>query len=354
MRLSKASWADSRMGRIVSEFDWSKNPLGPIEDWPTSLKTIVDVTLSSKFPQAVIWGPEFITIHNDAFLPILGKKPLAIGRSFADIWAEAWSEIGPIADRAYAGEPTYIENFPLRIKRNDYDELAYFTFCYSPLRDDEGRIAGMVDTVIETTDTVRAKQTQDVLRRELVHRVKNTMAVTNAVVSASMRHAISLSEARETITRRIDALGKAQNLISASDDSVFLQDVVANALAPHLDRDERATISGPAARLTSEQATGLSLAIYELATNALKYGALSADEGHVSIRWTIDEEKALRFEWQESGGPTVSVPSRTGFGSRLNNQIVASYFHGKAETAYLPEGLQFHLTGSLAADTEQA
>jgi two-component sensor histidine kinase len=349
VRLSELTWTKSRMGRIVAEFDWSKNPLGPIESWPTSLKTIVDVTLSSKFPQAVIWGPEFITIHNDAFLPILGNKPLAIGRSFADVWAEAWSDIGPIAEKAYAGEPTYIENFPLRIRRKNFEELAHFTFCYSPVRDDEGKIAGMVDTVIETTDTVRAKQIQDVLRRELVHRVKNTMAVTNAVVSASMRHATNLAEARETITRRIDALGKAQNLISGSEDGVLLHDVVVNALTPHLDSDDRATISGPAAELTSEQATGMSLAIYELATNALKYGALSVEQGHVAIRWTIDEEKALRFEWRESGGPVVSVPSRTGFGSRLNNQIVASYFHGRAETAYQPEGLHFELNGSLAA-----
>lgn len=352
MDSTELSWGDSRMGRVVAELDWSTTPLGPIADWPIALKTMVEVTLNSAFPQAVIWGPHFTTIHNDAFLPILGRKPLAIGRSFADIWAEAWSEIGPIAEKAYAGQSTYIENYPLRINRNGYEETAYFTFCYSPLRDDQGNFVGMVDTVVETTDTVRAKQTQDVLRRELVHRVKNTMAVTTAVVSASMRHATNLVEAKETIGRRIEALASAQNLISASDDGAALQDVVTNALAPHLDGERRATISGPEAQLTSEQAIGMSLAIYELATNALKYGALSAEGGSVVIDWNVDDGNIFRFDWRESGGPTVATPSRTGFGSRLNNQIVASYFHGSAETIYRPEGLHFQLKGSLTAATE--
>ncbi|MCJ8520591.1 hypothetical protein ABID21_003526 [Pseudorhizobium tarimense] len=118
---------------------------------------------------------------------ILGGKPSVIGRSFAEVWAEAWGKIGPIANSAYAGESTFIENYPLVINRNGYDEQAYFTFCYSPLRDDEGKVAGMFNTVVETTETVRAKETEEILRRELLHRVKNTMAVTNAVVSASIR-----------------------------------------------------------------------------------------------------------------------------------------------------------------------
>jgi two-component sensor histidine kinase len=337
------------MGRIVADFDWSGTALGPIENWPISLKTIVEVTLNSKFPQAVIWGPDLTTIHNDAFLPILGKKPLAIGRSFADVWAEIWEDIGPIAARAYAGEPTYIENFPLRVTRNGYEELAYFTFCYSPLRDDAGNFAGLVDTVMETTETVSARQTQEVLRRELVHRVKNTMAVTTAVVSASMRHATSLADARGTIGRRIEALAAAQNLISGSDDGVDLREVVANALVPHLDKPARAMASGPSAMLSSEQAIGVSLAIYELATNAAKYGALSSEHGRVFVDWGIDASNVFHFSWREEGGPPVSPPARTGFGSRLNNQIVASYFHGKAETLYEPGGVLFRLKGSLTS-----
>lgn len=348
---SEEAWGSSRMAQIVSQFDWSSSPLGPIANWPISLKTIVEVTLNSKLPQAVVWGPDFITIHNDAFLPILGNKPSAIGRSFADIWSEAWNEIGPIARKCYAGEPTYIENYPLKINRKGYEELAYFTFCYSPLRDDQGNIAGMVDTVVETTETVEALKTQEILRRELVHRVKNTMAVSSAVVNASMRHATTLAEARETIGRRFEALASAQNLISASDEGVPLSEIVAEALGPHLDRRDRATVSGPPMLLSSEQAVGVSLAIYELATNALKYGALSVEGGRLTIDWTVGDDGKFSFVWREQDGPPVSPPSRSGFGSRLTNQIVASYFRGKAETIYEPSGLEFRIEGTLTMPT---
>lgn len=97
-------------------------------------------------------GPDLITIHNDAFVPILGDKASAIGRSFRDVWAEAWSQIGPIAERAYAGESTFIENYPLLIDRHGYGEQTYFTFCYSPLKGDDGKIVGMIDMVVETTE----------------------------------------------------------------------------------------------------------------------------------------------------------------------------------------------------------
>lgn len=149
---------------LVTDFDWSTTPLGPMEQWPISLKTVVRMMLLSEFPQAIVWGPNFTTIHNEAFLPILGKKPSAIGRSFADVWSEAWNEIGAIAEKAYNGEPTFIENFPLWINRNGHEELAYFTFCYSPLLDDDGKVAGLIDTVMETTETVKAKQVEERLR----------------------------------------------------------------------------------------------------------------------------------------------------------------------------------------------
>lgn len=156
---------------VIARFDWSTTPLGPMEEWPISLRTVVDMMLNSEFPQAIVWGPEYTTIHNDAFLPILGAKPCAIGRSFADIWSEAWERIGPIARAAYEGKPTFIKDYPLVINRNGRSEQAYFTFSYSPLKDDDGRIAGMIDTVIETTQTVLASQAEERLR--LANQVTN-------------------------------------------------------------------------------------------------------------------------------------------------------------------------------------
>ncbi|PMX26709.1 MULTISPECIES: GAF domain-containing protein [Pseudomonas] len=146
--------SSSDMAERIRQHDWASTTLGPIELWPDVLKTTVALCLASSFPQAIIWGPRLITLYNDAFVPILGNKPYALGRPFSQIWSEAWDEIGPIADAAFEGHATYIENFPLVIERSATPEQAYFTFCYSPIRDPKGRVVGMLDTVTETTATV--------------------------------------------------------------------------------------------------------------------------------------------------------------------------------------------------------
>lgn len=155
-----AKWLEGggSMAERIRNHDWPATPLGPLESWPDVLKTTVALCLGSHFPQAVLWGDELITLHNDAFSAILGEKPLALGRPFSEVWQEAWSDIKAMADRALAGEAVFIENFPLLINRSDGPERAYFTFCYSPIRDQYGQIVGMIDTVTETTATVVANQ----------------------------------------------------------------------------------------------------------------------------------------------------------------------------------------------------
>lgn len=146
------------MAEHIRRYDWASTPLGPLEDWPDCLKTTLALCLASRFPQAVLWGPELITLYNDSFSAILGGKPAALGRPFSEVWQEAWSEISRMASQAMAGEAVYIEDFPLTIARNGMSEQAYFTFCYSPIRDQEGNVVGMLDTVIETTHAVLANR----------------------------------------------------------------------------------------------------------------------------------------------------------------------------------------------------
>ena len=149
---------EGTMAAAIARHDWARTPLGPLTAWPDLLRTTVALMLESRFPMALTWGPELITLYNDAFIPILGDKPAPLGRPFSEIWSEVWESISPIADAAFAGRATYIENFPLTIERGDKPEHAYFTFCYSPIRDGRGRVLGMLDTVTETTATVLANQ----------------------------------------------------------------------------------------------------------------------------------------------------------------------------------------------------
>ena len=154
---------DGAMAGRIRQYDWASTPLGPLAEWPDVLKTSVALMLASHFPQSIVWGEDLITLYNDAFVPILGSKPEALGRPFNEVWKEAWSEISAIADAAFAGEATYIENFPLMIERSQQPERAYFTFCYSPIRDPHGAVVGMLDTVTETTATVYMTQRLAVL-----------------------------------------------------------------------------------------------------------------------------------------------------------------------------------------------
>jgi PAS domain S-box-containing protein len=146
------------MGERIRRFNWAASPLGDPAGWPQALKTAVGILLGSKFPMFIAWGRELRFLYNDAYSEVLGgKHPAALGHAFEDVWAEIWTDIRPIAERAVAGEGSFYENLPLTMTRKGYRELTYFTFSYSPLRD-EGGAGGMICTCIETTETVLAQR----------------------------------------------------------------------------------------------------------------------------------------------------------------------------------------------------
>jgi PAS domain S-box-containing protein len=137
---------------MMRNHDWSASPLGSPETWPQSLRSVVGLLLNSKFPMFVAWGPELGFLYNDPYADVLGEKhPQALGRRFYDIWSEIWEDISPLIDRAMAGEASYRENLPLLMRRKGYDEETWFTFSYSPVRDESGQVAGMYCACVETT-----------------------------------------------------------------------------------------------------------------------------------------------------------------------------------------------------------
>jgi two-component sensor histidine kinase len=279
------------------------------------LRTFVAHILDSSFPAAVVWGKGLVTIYNDAFRPILGNKPEALGRSFAEVWAEAWDTIGPIAERALAGEATYIEDFPLVINRTGHPEEACFTFCYSPLRLSDGSVAGFMDTVVETTATVRARADLAVVTQELSHRLKNTLAIVQSIAVQTLK-GVEPQEAVAALRERIVALGRAHDvLLRQGWSSVPLDQVALQTLEP-LDGLSQIVIQGPPIKLGSRATLMLSLILHELATNAAKYGALSVPDGSVALYWTV-QDGILHLRWRERDGPPVQAPDRIGFGSRL-------------------------------------
>jgi PAS domain S-box-containing protein len=155
------------MGARLAAFDWAGSPLGPIETWPQSLRTSLSIMLSSAFPTFVAWGPSLISFYNDAYVPILGAKEHGLGRPFPEVWAEVWDEIGPITDRAMQGEASFFEDMPLTLGRNGFRESTWFTFSYSPIRDETGGVAGVMCTVHETTGRMLAAAENERLVQEI-------------------------------------------------------------------------------------------------------------------------------------------------------------------------------------------
>ena len=148
------------MGAVMRATDWSKTRLGPVEDWPKSLKTMLGVVLGSRFPMLLWWGPDLLHLYNDAYRPILrDKHPASLAAPAAEIWAEVWDVAGPMAKGVQEGGPaTWIEDLQLFINSGGMAEETYFTFSYSPVPGDDGRVGGLLNTVQETTAKVQSER----------------------------------------------------------------------------------------------------------------------------------------------------------------------------------------------------
>ncbi|ALK99096.2 hypothetical protein AM586_25790 [Massilia sp. WG5] len=146
-------------GALMRTRDWSDSLLGHPRTWPQALRTVVGLMLNSKFPMFVAWGGELGFLYNDPYREILGDKhPRAMGARFHDIWSEIWSDIEPFIERALNGEATYVDRLLLVMNRHGYDEPTWFTFSYSPVRDEHGVIQGMHCACVEVTDQVLAEK----------------------------------------------------------------------------------------------------------------------------------------------------------------------------------------------------
>jgi signal transduction histidine kinase len=152
-------------GRIAA-FDWSTTPLGPMGEWPQSLRTVVNILLSSRYQMWMAWGPELTFFCNDAYLPTLGiKSDWALGKPASRVWAEIWTDIGPrIQTVVTTGEATYAEGLLLFLERSGFPEETYHTFSYSPLLDDDNRISGMLCVVSEETERLIGERRVETLR----------------------------------------------------------------------------------------------------------------------------------------------------------------------------------------------
>jgi two-component sensor histidine kinase len=188
-----------------------------------------------------------------------------------------------------------------------------------------------------------------VLLRELVHRSKNLLAVVQAMSRQTAAGSPSVEEFQRKFGARLQALSMAHDLLISQDwRGAAMHDLVRAQMAYCLDvaKDElaqRALIEGPKLMLKPEAAQNIGLALHELATNALAYGALSRPDGAVSLKWGLEDGR-LNIEWRESGGPSVATPPREGFGHKVVKRLVALALDGEATLNFPPDGLVWTLS----------
>ena len=240
------------------------------------------------------------------------------------------------------------QSFRAEVRVLDRDGAVRWLRCEGvPRLDDTGVFLGYTGCNVDISDAKRAEEHLLLLIHELNHRVKNTLATVQSIATQSLRRldGPEAAAARLAFEARLLALARVHDVLTRENwDSAELGTVVADATAPlHAGEGQRARfiVNGPSLRLPPRLALSIAMALHELGTNAVKYGALRSEAGTVSITWTVEREPhiVLRLRWIESGGPTVAPPTRTGFGSRLIERSLARELAGDVQLIFAPSGV---------------
>ncbi|MGU3467495.1 sensor histidine kinase [Methylobacterium sp. C33D] len=273
-------------------------------------------------------------------LSAAGDEAEAIGRLWIDAWTrpEDREAVVEALDRARLGRPSRFQ-----AQSEAGGALRWWDVAVTPIGATPDRPERILAVSRDITDQKLTEARQTLLMQELAHRMKNTMAMVQAVATQTMRNAPSLEAAGEALAARLLALAKAHDvLLQGSFTQASLSGLVEGAVSLHGDGVAgRFRIAGPDLTLGPRHGMTLALMLHELGTNAAKYGALSVAAGWICITWNVAEAangRTLRFRWEESGGPPVTPPTRTGFGTRLIARSLAHSFGGTAQMSYPREG----------------
>ncbi len=219
---------------------------------------------------------------------------------------------------------------------------AWVEIVGAPMRDETGNRTGAVVTLADISERKRAEAHQDLLNHELSHRMKNLLAMVQAIASSTLRGATDIEAAREVLGSRLVALGKAHDvLLGGAAESASLAAVIQEGVGVHEAAGHRVAFEGPDIEIGGKAALSLALTLHELTTNAVKYGSLSVPDGEVAVKASLvgtEGEPRLRIAWSEHGGPPVARPSRKGFGSRLIERGLTAQVGAELVLDYPPGG----------------
>jgi len=306
---------------------------------------------------AMLEGPEHrFELVNPEYRKLIGERdvlgrpvsealPEITGQGFVDLLDTVF-ETGKAVSR-------FSEKVLLQ-RSGEAVEERYLDFVYQPIKNDDGEVTNIFVQGSDVTQRVRAENHQRLLVNELNHRVKNTLASVQSIVMQTLRGTHTMEEASGAISARILALSAAHNILTDENwDGADLSVIVASSIdAFDGPAQDRFRIKGPHVRLGARAALTMSLALHELATNAVKYGALSNEKGFVAIDWSVSrrgDDGAFMLTWREIGGPSAPVSDRKGFGSRLILRVLPMELGGTTRIDYGVAGFVFTLDTTLKA-----
>jgi len=296
--------------------------------------------------QAVTGG-----LNDRVFMADPAGTPIAILAGSG--WSPHTGDDAPIhavhpEDRAHwpSAESVEPQRAEVRLK-DEQGEWRWHRVRATPILDSHGQLREWIGTLHDIHDQKLASEHRDLVIEELRHRLKNLVTVIDALAKNSRRPEADEPGVTSFLQRflgRLHALGTAGDLVLAGNRvSIEVNALVKATLAPFMSENaERIHVGGPSIMLSEDFGGGLGLAVHELATNALKYGALSVPEGNVSFTWSVKPEGTanhIAFEWKEHGGPPPTPPAKPGFGMRMIKHVAVREKSGRVDIDYPPEGL---------------
>ncbi|WP_274425312.1 PAS domain-containing sensor histidine kinase [Chelativorans sp. YIM 93263] len=288
-----------------------------------------------------------ITFYNNAAIEMSGRTPQA-----GDLWCLTWrlynQDGSPLPHDRCPMALTLKENRPVRgveaiAERPDGTRVPLIPYP-TPLHDADGKLVGAINMLVDITERKQAENRQKILIAELNHRVKNTLATVQSLAGQTARHAENLHDFSHRFEARLLALSRAHDLLTKRHwEDAPLDSLAREVLTPLAgEAAERIVIDGPPVELNPRGALSFTMALNELVTNAVKYGALSSETGTLSVSWRLHNRShstMLILEWQERGGPPVTPPTRRGFGTRLMERCIERDLQGDFDLVFDPMGV---------------
>jgi PAS domain S-box-containing protein len=336
--MSSKAPKDREQKAAEAEVKHFKEDLGPFVVAAESTRMPMVFTDAKKPDNPIIFA-------NDSFLKLTGyDRDEVLAQSFNFLLASGTDEdVVRQIKAAFAKDSD--ETLEIHYSRKDGSEFWAEVFI-NPVEDELSKVVQHFVSLVDTTRYKLAQKNAAMLIDELNHRVKNTLATVQSIVIQAVRNHSDPQIVRDSIETRIAALSRSHDLLGREKwEGAGLRDLVREALAPFSvteGRAERFKITGENVRLSPKAALALGIALNELATNAVKYGAFSNEAGTISITWTLENEpdgRWLCLHWRERDGPAVVPPSRKGFGTRVLEQGLAHELNGKVELNYAPGGI---------------